>query len=602
MLQSRILTLAASGLLAYCAPLLVYAEQPSSERIERGQLATQRGLAAVRQNEWALAVKYFEQARRDRPATPTSLLNLAMANDRRGGRELQAIAWYRAYLTASPFAQDAEAVKSRIIDLEIQFEARILTVLKTARAAAEELPDSGYATAFDHDVNPRMTKTVSGRPREANLLDVAWLYAELGDSETASHIANRLQHLRVTALARIAGAQLRHGRNAAAERTLNDAVAQLEREPGGQTDRKAKLLERYAAAQIATGDLSAAEQTLEKINMLGRKHAVRTQLAIAAAQLEMAEVELARRRLLAILEAFPPSLPERELATSVYVSTRAVQLLLAANDLEGAKLFVTRCKSLPGFDTKGMQTAIDWEELRRDTKKREKFDIDRATPLIKRLTSQRWEASLRLAALNLDSGRSFISQMGLRDASIAVPDSLRFSTFPLHNDPEKSRRDWLSRCYRAVAQEQIRGDFLGDAWVTAHRIANLRIKSGVFQQTAAAHVKFAHAPRDPSYPAATASIWRNCDPPWRAICVDSAESQDLTLEEFTPTRLEQSIYAWTTTALLETSTEPLVDLPSALERLKTERLLTFETIAHKLNHLAHDMHQTHQHLRRLAHK
>ena len=114
------------------------------------QAAMQRGLAAAKQQEWQLAIKYFGEAREAAPYAPEALFNLALAHDRLGGRELLAIAWFRAYLAAAPGAANAGQVRERIFELEVKVEANAAKLIRTAKEAAARLPDESdrkYQTA-----------------------------------------------------------------------------------------------------------------------------------------------------------------------------------------------------------------------------------------------------------------------------------------------------------------------------------------------------------------------------------------------------------------------------------------------------------------------
>jgi len=79
-----------------------------------------RGMAAAEQQEWDLAIKYFSEARKAAPTWPSAQFNLALAYDSAGGRELNAIAWYRAYLASAPNAANAQQVRAQIVKLKAE--------------------------------------------------------------------------------------------------------------------------------------------------------------------------------------------------------------------------------------------------------------------------------------------------------------------------------------------------------------------------------------------------------------------------------------------------------------------------------------------------
>lgn len=99
------------------------------------------GLAAAKQQEWSVAIKYFGKARESAPYSPEVLFNLALANDSAGGRELLAIAWFHAFLAAAPGAANAEQVRDRIVELSVKVEANAAKLIVKAREAAGHVPD-----------------------------------------------------------------------------------------------------------------------------------------------------------------------------------------------------------------------------------------------------------------------------------------------------------------------------------------------------------------------------------------------------------------------------------------------------------------------------
>ena len=113
--------------------------EPPLSQVE--QMATARGLAAAAQEEWEIAIKHFEEAQRAAPTSPHTLLNLALAYEKRGGRELAAIPWYRAYVAVAPKAANVDQVRNRIAKLEVDVEAQARKLFKNAVAAAESLVD-----------------------------------------------------------------------------------------------------------------------------------------------------------------------------------------------------------------------------------------------------------------------------------------------------------------------------------------------------------------------------------------------------------------------------------------------------------------------------
>ena len=106
------------------------------------EAALARGAAAVRSQQWDIAVRYLSEAQSHAPDSSGIMYNLGLAVDMAGGRELAALGWYGAYLASMPEAPNAEQVRSRMFDLEIQIEVNADRLLSTARQVAGEVIDS----------------------------------------------------------------------------------------------------------------------------------------------------------------------------------------------------------------------------------------------------------------------------------------------------------------------------------------------------------------------------------------------------------------------------------------------------------------------------
>src|SRR3989338_7824484 len=102
--------------------------------------AFDRGLAAVQQEAWDVAARYFEQTQQAAPAAPSVLFNLGLAHAR-AGHELAAIAWLRAYLAASPSAENAASVHTEIERLKAEARSNVAKIFQAAAEAARQLPD-----------------------------------------------------------------------------------------------------------------------------------------------------------------------------------------------------------------------------------------------------------------------------------------------------------------------------------------------------------------------------------------------------------------------------------------------------------------------------
>lgn len=130
------------GMVAWLSllPALGHAESPAPSLPPDAQQAFDRGLAAVKQQEWKLGIQQFREALHRAPDAPEVLFNLALAYDKLGGRDLETIAWFRAYLAAAPNAANTAQVHQRIHELERSVEATVHLLLAKALEVAAALP------------------------------------------------------------------------------------------------------------------------------------------------------------------------------------------------------------------------------------------------------------------------------------------------------------------------------------------------------------------------------------------------------------------------------------------------------------------------------
>lgn len=144
------------------------------------QDALKKGVIAAQQQKWLIAIQSFQDARKSAPDAPVLFYNLGLAESKIAGRELRAICWLSAYLTASPNSPSAGAVKELITELEIKSEGNNSRLLKTALDIANQIP-----VAYE--------ETILGTKYEAQrsgaLASVAKLYAYSGDGNKATEIA-----------------------------------------------------------------------------------------------------------------------------------------------------------------------------------------------------------------------------------------------------------------------------------------------------------------------------------------------------------------------------------------------------------------------------
>ncbi len=121
--------------------LLLVAGVLRAELPPDAQSAMEKGVLAAQQQDYALAAKYFAEARELAPEAPELLYNLGLAESKIPGRELRAIAWFGAYLAANPAAPNAKAVRKQMDALDVTNQVNITRFIKTTTDAANLVPN-----------------------------------------------------------------------------------------------------------------------------------------------------------------------------------------------------------------------------------------------------------------------------------------------------------------------------------------------------------------------------------------------------------------------------------------------------------------------------
>ena len=230
----------------------------------------ERGIAAAEQGEWILAVGYFNKAQWKALGSPEVLFNLALACSNAGGRDVLAIAWFRAYLAAAPDAANAEQVRKEVLKLEIRVEATVRKLFSKANdTAAMVVDDSDKANAYGEIVYARIQVGDIAGAREAAALipdifpnhrrfsaysQVARAQAEAGFFNGALETATLLEDgYKQNAYSNIADAQIKAGGIAGAIKT-----AALMKD---STYERASIYRSIALVQVEAGDIAGARKT-----------------------------------------------------------------------------------------------------------------------------------------------------------------------------------------------------------------------------------------------------------------------------------------------------------------------------------------------------
>jgi hypothetical protein len=94
------------------------------------QAAVDKGVLAAKQQDYLLAVRYFQDARKLAPQAPEIYYDLGLAESKIPGRELRAIAWFGAYLAAIPDSANSAAVKAEIARLDVKSQSDLSRLIK----------------------------------------------------------------------------------------------------------------------------------------------------------------------------------------------------------------------------------------------------------------------------------------------------------------------------------------------------------------------------------------------------------------------------------------------------------------------------------------
>ena len=198
----------------------------------RAMEAVKKGIVASKQQDYLLAIRYFQEARVQAPQSPEIFVNLGLAEANIPGRELRAICWFEAYLAANPGARNAAAVKEEIDALEVKNQSNLSRLIKLMEDEVGKMPAAH---------------------RSADLSDVAILWAKAGDLAAAGRIADGIGDTAYKSRAWqvIAYAQVATGNIAEAQKIADRIEDPLY---------KSRALQAVASAQAAAGDWPCAKQ------------------------------------------------------------------------------------------------------------------------------------------------------------------------------------------------------------------------------------------------------------------------------------------------------------------------------------------------------
>jgi hypothetical protein len=245
------------------------------------QEAFDKGVIAAKIPDYLLAIRYFQEARKIAPDASVIYLNLGLAESKIPGRELRAIAWFGAYLVASPNAGNAAAVKEQIAILAVRNQSNTSRFLQKVQDAASQLPDDKYVRQIALErVAPLWAKTgdILTALKVANLFQEEWIkrdiywsiaraLAEAGDFaealKTTYLIAEGEGQIRGYSLTTIAIAQIEADDMAGARNTLASALRAFDLvKYDFNYELRLQAQSKFAIAQINAGDIAGARTTL----------------------------------------------------------------------------------------------------------------------------------------------------------------------------------------------------------------------------------------------------------------------------------------------------------------------------------------------------
>jgi tetratricopeptide (TPR) repeat protein len=225
--------------------LFAFAVTPSRADLPPdAQAAVDKGIIAAKQaQDYLLAIRYFQDARKIAPDAPDIYYKLGVAEANISGRELRAICWLEAYLAANPSAPNTVAVKKQIDVLDIKSQSSLSRVIKSVQDSAAQSSDD----------------------KQNYLSWVTSLWAESGDITTAMRTANSIQDgkQKAGALESIVEAQAKAGDIVGAQNTANQiwgiGIGDVD------VDYKDQALFNIAKTQAEAGDIAGAQKTADLI-------------------------------------------------------------------------------------------------------------------------------------------------------------------------------------------------------------------------------------------------------------------------------------------------------------------------------------------------
>lgn len=200
-------------LLVALSPLTAFAQDVTKPMSPEAQEAMKKGVIAAKSQDYLLAIRYFEEARKVAPEAPEIFFNLGLAESKIPSRELRAISWFGAYLTVNPNASNAPAIWSAIEELQVKSRGNTLRLIRLLRDTTDKMSSE--------------RNLMGSTPRTYWLAGVAGLYVRAGETNQAISLAKAIRS--GDAWIAVGRAQLKNGDKEGARASLAEAIRN---EPG----------------------------------------------------------------------------------------------------------------------------------------------------------------------------------------------------------------------------------------------------------------------------------------------------------------------------------------------------------------------------------
>jgi tetratricopeptide (TPR) repeat protein len=250
-----------STVLLLCLAGLLSAQTVPQPLSPEAQEALNKGVIAAKVPDYLLAIRYFEEARKLAPDAPEIYFNLGLAESKIPGRELRAIAWFGAYLAASPYAANAAAVKEQIAVLDVKNRSNVSRLIRSVQSAASQLRD-------DPRVRDGWGAQIYAMSR---LVDLCLASGDIAGAQITAD-AMRSGHFKSKSHSYLAEAKAKAGDIAGANKSLATALkiinemidlrtSDFYRDKSDALNITADAQVALAKAQIKYGDIAGAQKT-----------------------------------------------------------------------------------------------------------------------------------------------------------------------------------------------------------------------------------------------------------------------------------------------------------------------------------------------------